>query len=376
MSSSGPTNSTSSTTAQVDAPPPNRLEEAVEFLSQYDEETKRVPRGRIHDVIRSIRETGTYEMTYDELVMAGKLAWRNSNRCNGRRFWRGLAVNDCRDATTEAEIFEGCVQHLRQATNNGKLRPMLTVFAQRQDNQPGIRIWNSQLVRYAGYVQADGKVIGDPVNAELTKNALKLGWQGAGTRFDVLPLIIQLPDREPRMFDIPDDAVDRVRITHPDLAWFEDLGLEWHSLPAITDMVLDAGGLTYTAAPFSGWYMDTEIGSRNFGDVDRYNMMPIIADKLGLDTKHDRSLWKDRVLLELNRAVIYSYRKAGVTLVDHHTASVEFMRFAAQEEQLGRVPHADWSWVVPPMSGAACPVFHRDFDNQIVKPNFYYREPV
>lgn len=354
----------------------DRLHEATAFLQQYDQETKRVPRGRMHDVIRAIGEHGTYEMTYEELVWAGKLAWRNSTRCNGRRFWRGLAVEDCRHLTTEEDIFEACVQHLRKATNKGKLRPMLTVFAQKRDGEPGIRIWNSQLVRFAGYLQSDGTIIGDPINVELTKRAIELGWKGKGGRFDLLPLIIQMPNRPPKMFEVPEDAVVMVPITHPDLPWFEELELKWHALPAIADMAMDAGGLLHTAVPFSGWYMDNEIGSRNFGDTDRYNLLPIIADKLGMSTRSDRTLWKDRALLELNVAVIHSFRQAGATLVDHHTASVEFMRFASQEEQLGRVPRADWSWIVPPMSGSSCPVFHREYVNEEVKPNFWYQKPV
>ena len=353
----------------------DRLHEATAFLQQYDQETKRVPRGRMHDVIRAIGDTGTYEMTYDELVMAGKLAWRNSTRCNGRRFWRGLAVNDYRHLTREEDIFEACVEHLRYATNNGKLRPLLTVFAKKPDDRPGIRIWNSQLIRYAGYTQGDGTIIGDPVNASLTRAILDLGWQGKGGQFDILPLVIQMPGREPRWFEIPPKEVMIVPITHPDLPWFEELGLEWHALPAITDMALDAGGLLYTAAPFSGWYMDTEIASRNFGDKTRYNLLPKVADKMGLDVRSDRTLWKDRAMLELTAAVLHSFKKAGVTLVDHHTASVEFLRFVDQEEHLGRVPRADWSWIVPPMSGSACPVFHREYVNEEVKPNFWYQKP-
>ena len=53
---------------------------------------------------------------------------------------------------------------------------------------------------------------------------------------------------------VPDDAVKMVPIIHPDLPWFEELGLKWHGLPAVSSMCLDGGGLTYTATPFSGWY--------------------------------------------------------------------------------------------------------------------------
>ncbi|MCA9705102.1 MAG: nitric oxide synthase oxygenase [Myxococcales bacterium] len=360
---------------QYGTPPYDRTQEAIAFLAKYDQETKRVPRGRMHDVIRAIRDTGTYEMTIDELTMAAKMAWRNSTRCNGRRIWRGLVVNDYRHLTTAGEIFEACVDHIRKATNRGKLLPMISVFAQKQDRKPGIRIWNPQLIRFAGYAQGDGTVIGDPGNAELTQQAIKLGWKAKGGDFDVLPLIIQMPNEEPRMFEIPEDAVAMVPIVHPDLAWFEELGLKWHGLPAVSEMCLDGGGLTYTAAPFSGWYMDNEIASRNFADTDRYNMLPVIAERMGLDTRHDRTLWKDRVLLELNRAVNHSFRVAGVTMVDHHTVSSQFMRFLDQEEKLGRVPLAEWSWVVPPMSSAACPTFHRTYVCEDVRPNYYYQRP-
>jgi len=357
----------------VGPPAYDRLQEAMAFLHLYDAETKRVPRGRLHDVSRSIRDTGTYEATIDELTMAGKMAWRNATRCNGRRIWRGLVVNDYRHLTTAREVFDACVDHIRRATNGGKLLPMLSVFPAKRDGEPGIRIWNQQLIRFAGYPQADGSVIGDPGNVELTRQAMKLGWEAKRGSFDTLPIIIQMPNQAPEFFDIPEDAVLRVPIIHPEYDWWAELGLEWHGLPAVSDMALDGGGLTYTAAPFSGWYMDNEIGSRNFADTDRYHMLPKIAERLGLSTRQDRTLWKDRVLLEINRAVNFSFRQARVTLVDHHTVSAQFMRFVDQEEKLGRVPRAEWSWIVPPMSGAACPVYHREFANDDVRPNFYYQ---
>lgn len=350
------------------------LDDAKAFLEQYAAETERCPKDRFHEVFQSLSDTGTYEMTSDELTFAAKLAWRNNTRCIGRLFWQGLIVRDMRHLDTEEDIFEALVGHLREATGGGKLRPMITLFAPRQPGTPGIRIWNHQLVRYAGYRKEDGTVIGDPLNAELTEQAMALGWKGRGGPFDILPVIVQLPGRPPRLFELPEDAVLEVNIEHPDLDWFADLGLKWHALPAISDMMLDAGGLQYTAAPFSGWYMGTEIGSRNFGDEDRYNMLPVIAEHMGLSTRNDRSLWKDRALLELNTAVLYSFKKAGVSMVDHHAASKEFMRFAEREELNGRPAYGNWSWIVPPMSGSACPVFHREFVNESVKPNYFYQE--
>jgi nitric-oxide synthase len=164
-----------------------------------------------------------------------------------------------------------------------------------------------------------------------------------------------------------------VAIRHPQYPWFEKLGLKWHVLPAVSRMALTAGGLTYTASPFSGSYMGTEIASRNFADESRYNLLPAVADGLGLDRKSSWSLWKDRALVELNTAVLFSFAEAGATIVDHHTASSQFMSHIDSEEQTGRHVHGDWSWLVPPMSSSACPVFHRSFAPVEILPNYVHQ---
>jgi len=143
------------------------------------------------------------------------------------------------------------VDHVRFATNGGKIKPLITVFAARNAGVRGIRIWNSQLIRYAGYRQSDGSILGDPLNTDLTDAIFGLGWKGAQrTPFDVLPLVIQMPDEAPEVFELPHDAVMEVPIRHPHFDWFVDLDLRWHALPAISDMRLEVGGVSYTAAPF------------------------------------------------------------------------------------------------------------------------------
>ncbi len=171
---------------------------------------------------------------------------------------------------------------------------------------------------------------GDPRNAGLTALARRLGWPGGpGTPFDVLPLVVQgadgKPDERPRWFTLPQDAVLEVELAHPEYTWWRSLGLRWHAVPALADICLEIGGICYPAAPFNGWYMGTEIGARNLADTDRYNLLPYLADRLGLDTRTDRSLWKDRALVELNRSVLHSFDHAGVTVTDHHTESRRFL---------------------------------------------------
>ena len=53
------------------------------------------------------------------------------------------------------------------------------------------------------------------------------------------------------------------------------MDLRWYGLPAVSGMLFDCGGLEFTAAPFNGWYMGTEIGCRDLGDVHRYNMLEV-----------------------------------------------------------------------------------------------------
>jgi nitric-oxide synthase len=137
-------------------------------------------------------------------------------------------------------------------------------------------------------------------------------------------------------------------------------------------MILTIGGIEYPCAPFNGFYMCTEIASRNLGDERRYNVLPAVARALGHDpSKAADTLWQDRALTELNAAVIHSFKNAGVTLVDHHTASEQYMVFQRRERSAGRIPSGRWSWIVPPQASSSCPVFHVDMTDAKATPNFY-----
>jgi nitric-oxide synthase len=135
-------------------------------------------------------------------------------------------------------------------------------------------------------------------------------------------------------------------------------------------MTLRIGGISYPAAPFNGWYMGTEIGARNLVDRDRYNLSKVVADLIGLDTSSEQTLWRDRAVIEINRAVLHSFDAAEVTIADHHTESRRFLQHVAKEEKAGRECPADWSWIVPPISGSLTPVFHRYYDEDVSGPQF------
>jgi len=349
--------------------------EASEFLELVRQETGAPGGGRLTEIRSEVQRTGSYRQTFAELEYGARVAWRNSTRCVGRLHWKTLTVRDLRHLDTAAAIFDGIVEHLELATNGGRIRPMISVFAPRQPGRDGIRIWNPQLVRYAGYRQADGSVVGDPMHVEITEAIQALGWRAPGGAFDVLPIVVQLPGQRPEVFELPPEAVLEVPLSHPELAWFEDLGLRWHALPAISDMSVEIGGVSYTAAPFNGWYMGTEIGARNLSDAGRYDLLPEIGRRLGLDMSSERTLWRDRALVELNAAVLHSFKRHGVLLVDHHTASRQFVRHEMNEREACRSVPGNWSWLVPPISGSTSPIFHRRYDDVTNRPSIEHQPP-
>jgi nitric-oxide synthase, bacterial len=322
------------------------------------------------EVRKQIRDGRLDYLSREELEYGAKVAWRNSTRCVGRLAWQNLVVRDLRHLNTAEQVFAALVDHIALSTNGGRIIPMVSVFASASVEKPRFRIWNRQLIGYAGYLQADGSILGDPINLSFTQRIQALGWKRPSrSRFTLLPIVIEM-DGVVRWFDLP-DVVLEVPIRHPRYDWFEQLGLKWFALPAVSGMRLEIGGVSFPAAPFSGWYLGTEIGARDLADTNRYNALPDIGRRLGLDTDSNRSLWKDRALIELNEAVLCSFAEAGVAMVDHHTVTRQFLTHEKREKEAGRCVYADWSWIVPPISGATTPVFHRTFKERTLKPNFF-----
>ena len=347
---------------------------AERFITLFHSENQAGPPDRrLRHVRREIETMGTYRHTAAELEFGARVAWRNSSRCIGRLYWRSLRVRDRREISAASDIAAESVVHLREATNGGRIRPVITVFAPDAPGRPGPRILSPQLIRYAGYQTADGAIIGDPSNVDVTRLAGALGWPGGrpAGQFDILPLLVQEAGALPTLHELPADAVLEVIIGHPEFGWFADLGLRWYAVPVISDMYLDIGGVCYPAAPFNGWYMCTEIGSRDLGDTGRYDQLPVIARHMGLSMASDRTLWKDKAMTELNLAILHSFSTAGVTISDHHTESVRFLQHMEREEGQGRACPADWTWIVPPAASSATPVFHRYYQDFDQTPNFY-----
>jgi nitric-oxide synthase len=366
-------------------------DEAEDFLRLCYHENQRFGpvEPRVASVRAEIATTGSYVHTSRELTFGAKLAWRNASRCIGRLYWRSLLVLDRRSARTGDEIHADLVRHLEIAagtqattagsdagdgTQGGAIRPVISIFAPAEPGKPFARVWNDQLIRYAGYRATDGTITGDPSQQEFTAAMEAMGWRGKGSPFDILPLAIEVPGRPVQLYELPEHAILEVPLVHPEFAWFAELGLRWHAVPAIANQRLSIGGVSYPLAPFNGWYMGAEIGARNLGDQQRYNLLPVMAKLMGLDMTSEATLWRDRALVELNRAVLHSFSRAGVKMTDHHTESARFMEHLRREDRAGRRVPADWTWIVPPLSGSVTPVFHRYYDEADQRPNFYLDE--
>ncbi|MEY3010509.1 MAG: hypothetical protein RLZZ314_1151 [Bacteroidota bacterium] len=336
---------------------------------------------RWNSVKQEIESTGSYTHTYKELMFGSRLAWRHSNRCVGRHFWRTLQVHDARQCESADEAFSHLKKHANLAFNGGKIANVITIFPPSRPGQPHPwRMLNHQLIRYAGFAQQDGSVIGDPDSVEFTKYCLEKGWKAEASPWTPLPWVL-LRDEEPLPpvdpFQSGVLSVNEVSISHPDFPATASLGLRWYAVPILADMALKIGGIVYPLAPFNGHYLGTEIAARNLTDPDRYNMLETWASACQIPTDANRTLWKDEALVRLNQALLHSFDKAGVTLGDHHELGRAFEQWCQAEQRQGREVPGDWSWLTPPMSGSLTPQFHRHFSNAVVThTNFFYQQPV
>lgn len=356
-----------------------RKEEAKAFLRQYYREigiTELDYEKRQRQILSELDRYGYYEHTYDELSFGAKLAWRNHSKCIGRLFWRSLDVIDCRHISNPDEMASSIATHMDKAFGDGRIRSIISIFPPVKADLLPSYLESYQIIQYAGYINPDsGKITGDPQNITNTRIAISLGWRpnGPPSMFDILPFCIREPGGNRRLYELNPNSVKEIKIEHPQFPRIADLNLRWYAVPCVSNMILTIGGIDYPCAPFNGFYMGTEIASRDLCDENRYNLLAEISDAIGCNKQNTPyELWKDRALLEINHAVLHSFSKAGVSIVDHHEASYQYMDFVQRELAAGRTPSGDWSWIVPPQASSSCPVFHLGMKELHSVPNFYH----
>ena len=80
-----------------------------------------------------------------------------------------LKIFDARNVTTAEDIFAAILRHITYAASVEGVPSAMTVFRHRTTPEEDFRIWNAQLIKYAGYRQEDGSCIGDEGSAEFTE---------------------------------------------------------------------------------------------------------------------------------------------------------------------------------------------------------------
>ncbi|KAK9824802.1 hypothetical protein WJX74_009932 [Apatococcus lobatus] len=359
------------------------IREALEYQELFHHEKGHPPEekaARVAEVLASIETTGTYVHTFDELQHGARVAWRNAPKCGNRKFAMELKLLDKRGVTTPEQMHTACLDMLELASTSGATETFLTAFKPQHPltGDGGPRVWNSQLLRYAGYRQDDMSVLGDPSELQFTELCQrKFGWRPPGNkqgRFTILPLVLQAdPQSAPQMYEIPSSYPVEIPLIHPTHHWFAELGLKWYAIPAVSNMELSLGGLLYTGIPFSGWYADSEI-VRNMTDESRYNQLPVIAQRLGMSISDNRNLWRDAALVVLNQAVLFSFQSCSVAMVDHHTLMQQFWIWHAEELKTRGYSPGNWKWIIPPVAAhtSKCYLGLNKMTEYTLKPALFY----
>ncbi|KAF8847092.1 hypothetical protein BDZ45DRAFT_355604 [Acephala macrosclerotiorum] len=333
-------------------------------------EDARTPNGDVAKVKAKGWSSSGYIQTREELQWGIRTAWRNSRKCIMRAHYPELRLVDLRDVKTSQGMIDAIVQHTPAAFNGGRILPTVFMFPPRSVNGTGPMMWSPQLLTFAGYEMGNACILGDPVNTQLTKDIIRLGWvpPEPKSRWDLLPIVAMAENDEPAMGILPADLTHLVPIRHPNYPSFKALDLNWVKFPGLSRLGFDLGGVQYTTSPFMGWFMDAEIGVRNLADTFRYNALPSVVKALGWQEtttpfedlpNHERLVWLSRAQAELNYAVHSSYLNARVTCTSTLAASESWCAFDDQhlKEKGYRLP-ADPYWIAPPQ-GSIVPLWHR-----------------
>lgn len=75
----------------------------------------------------------------------------------------------------------------------------------------------------------------------------------------------------------------------------------------------------------------------------------------------------------MNVAVLSSYVRENVSIVDHHTQSEQFMEHFKEEHKVRGGCPSDWVWIVPPEAGSLTEVFHQEMLNYHLSPAYEYQ---
>lgn len=161
------------------------------------------------------------------------------------------------------------------------------------------------------------------------------------TKFDVLPIVLKMPNNDiPFVYQLPREVTHEVEIEHPKFPKVKELGYKWAAVPAISNFMMIIGGIKYPCCPFNGWFVAIEV-VRNL--LERYDATIPLARAFEMDP-NDRLL-RQKVSCELETAILHSFDKNKVTMVDSPTVGQSFLTHCSRERKAGRECPAQWSWI-------------------------------
>uniref|UniRef100_T1IV07 Nitric oxide synthase n=1 Tax=Strigamia maritima TaxID=126957 RepID=T1IV07_STRMM len=342
-------------------------EEVVQFLDEFyasiNKKNTIEQEGRVQKVLESVNILNDYDLMPEELEFGARLAWRNAPTSLVRYDWENLQVLDQRHVRSALGTFTALCDHLKRTNNGGKIKSIVSVFP-----SDGCRVWNRSLVSYAAYRREDNTVIGNPDNLYLTQLCERLGWQGTGSLNDLLPIVVNESGRDPEMFDLPKELVLEVPLRHPKHACFEQLNIKWPAWTSRADQFLKIGGLQFPAAPLSHVQVSSDVADQML--INDPTLLKKVAEGLNLDTSVASTLWKEIALIELNSAILHSFRTAGVSILDHHSASDLFLSFFNKEQKLRGGCPGDWRKLVPTISSSILLIYHQEMLSYNLTPAF------
>ena len=364
------------------------MRKATEFFKLIAEECDWTPSQlskRLFEVKLGMSASGTYQHTTEELQLGARLAWRNSVKVSLMLLYDGFCVAVLRVLNVltsivslldfiNLSIIHEIERHLEIATAGTNLQSVMTVFRPRNLDEPfGIRFWSDQLIRYACYTDEKDptKTMGDVANKHLTQYLIeKKLWipPEERTDHDVLPVVFRMPGcNAPIVHQFDKMHVDEAHIEHPDYPEVAKLGHKWAAVPCICTFNLNLGGVDYGCVPFNGWFASVEI-VRNL--MERFQgANEKWAKAIGIDTS--KRMWKARLAPEIDAAVLYSFDKAGYTIVDMDTVGKQFMTHCKREQEAGRECPAQWSWIGG-LTGPINPTWHKEMRDFRLDPQFEY----
>ncbi|GHP15262.1 nitric oxide synthase-like protein [Collybia sordida] len=357
----------------------NFFADEIEFRERLQHVRTEIQNGSIEGVIWATQEFGTvggtWTQTVQELEFGIQRAWRNAEKCIMRSHCENISLCDLRSVKYSNEMALELVKGLNDAYNDGNIIPTVFVFPPRTPNKSGPLIWNEQILSFAAYETENGSFMGDPRNAQLTKDIIELGWVPPQPRspWDILPVVVMAEDDEPVLVELPMNLRKLVEIRHPkydDAFW--RLDLKWVAFPAPSKFGFDIGGIQYTATPFMGWFLDTEIGIHSLANPYRYHVLPEIVNVLYLDNpssepandfkalpKHEQLAMLSRAQTELNYAIYHSFFQDGITISDTLSSSKKWASYNDDfEKKNGYRLSSDTYWLTP-SEGPMIPVWQR-----------------